>query len=224
MSRNVLGLGVRRKTRGLLAWGLFLCGVGVGLFAGVVLFWVMAGAGWEAWPSVTVGAVVVIMTLVAWKRRFGTWTLESSDKGIAGETIVGGTIQDALMRPDCAVEHAIPGQGERGEIDHLVVTPLGVWVVETKYKWVPRKQYRAVMRRLALNVESVRRTLGRGATVKGCLVLATVRRRKHYRYRAHGETLNVFSVRSFREQLREEAQTKGWGSELAVRAVRKLAA
>lgn len=224
MIRNKPGHGVREWTRGLLAWGSFLCGVGVGLFTGVVLYWAMASAGWAAWPAATVGAVVLILTLVAWKSKFGTWTLKSAGKGIAGETVVGGAIQDALMRPDCAVWHSIPGKGDRGEIDHLVVTPVGVWVIETKYQWVPRKKYRAVMQRLALNVDSVRRTLGRGATVRGCLVLATVHRRKRSSYRARGETLSVFSVRSFREQLRDEARTKGWGSELAVQAMRKLAA
>lgn len=224
MIRNESGQGVREKTRGLLVWELFLCGVGVGLFAGVVLYWVMASAGLEAWPSAAVGAAALIMVLVAWKTKFGTWTLERADKGVAGETIVGGALQDALMRPDCAVLHSIPGNGDRGEIDHLVVTPVGVWVVETKYKWVPSKKYRAVMQRLALNVLSVRRTLGRSATVRGCLVLATVRRRKRSSYRARGETLSVFSVRSFREQLRDEARTQERGSERTVQAVRKLAA
>ena len=215
---------MRQKYRSVLLWGVFLCGMAFGLCGGVMLYWVMGTAGWEAWPAITTGVAVLLMAVVVWRSKVGSWTWETSEKGIEGEKIVGGTIQDALMRPDCAVVHSIPGRGDRGEIDHLVVTPTGVWVVETKYAWVPKKRYRQVMKRLALNVRSVRRDLGPSANVRGCLVLAKVRRRKRSGYNAQGEELRVFSVRSFREQLRAEAATQGRGNAAAVRAVLKMVA
>ena len=224
MIRNIPGKGVRQKYISVIAWAIFLMGVALGLCGGVMLYWVMGTAGWEAWPAITTGVAVLLMAVVVWRSKVGSWSWETSEKGIEGEKIVGGTIQDALMRPDCAVVHSIPGRGERGEIDHLVVTPTGVWVVETKYSWVPKKRYRQVMRRLALNVRSLRRDLGPGANVRGCLVLAKVRRRKRSVYNARGEELNVFSVRSFREQVRAEAATQGRGNEAAVRAVLKMVA
>ena len=224
MIRNDPGRGVGRKYRSVLLWGVLLCGAALGLCAGVMLYWIMDNAGWEAWPAVSTGAAFLLMAAVIWRAKVGSWSWESSEKGIEGEKIVGGTIQDALMRPDCAVVHAVPGKGDRGEIDHLVVTPTGVWVVETKYAWVPKKKYRQVMRRLASNVRSVRRNLGTDANVRGCLVLAKVRRRKRSGYSARGEELSVFSVRSFRDQLRAEVATKVWGGKLAERAVRKMVA
>ena len=225
MVRNEPGRGVRQKMNRVLLSGAVLCGFCLGLATGLGIYWVLGEAvGWEAWPAAVLCASVLSLMVVVWRTHLGSWTLASGEKGVAGERIVGGTIEEALMRPTCAVFHSVPGTGDRGEIDHVVVTPAGVWVVETKYKWVPRKRYRAVMQRLALNVKSMRKTLGPRADVRGCLILATVRRRKHSSYTAQGVRLSVFSAGAFEQQLRQEAASEGVRDERLIRTVRKMAA
>ncbi|XPP26826.1 MAG: nuclease-related domain-containing protein [Leucobacter sp.] len=52
-------------------------------------------------------------------------------QGAAGEVAVGRYL-DGLVGPDSAVLHDRRIPGSRANIDHLVVTPAGVWVVDTK--------------------------------------------------------------------------------------------
>lgn len=224
MTRNEAAQGLRVRARRMLLWGMLFCGFCLGLCAGLLLYWVLGDAlSWDAWPAAIVCLAAVGMLVVAWRANRGSWTLESTRKGIEGERVVGDVIESALMRPNCEAVHSVAGTRDRGEIDHLVVTPAGVWVVETKYRWVPKKKYRAVMRRLAHNVTSLRNTLGSGTAVRGCLVLATSRRRRRSRYTADGETLSVLSARSLGEVLRAESDREGPNNEWVIRAVRKLA-
>ena len=43
-----------------------------------------------------------------------------------------------------------------GDIDHLVATPRGLWVVETRHGRVASPDFPETLRRIALNVEAVR--------------------------------------------------------------------
>ena len=60
------------------------------------------------------------------------------DRGAMGEEILGARL-DGIAGPDLAVLHDRRIPGSRANIDHLVVTGAGVWVVDAKrYKGRPR--------------------------------------------------------------------------------------
>ena len=69
------------------------------------------------------------------------WRLSHMQKGAHAEERVGQAIEYALTRERCAVAHHVEGIARVGDIDHLVATPRGLWVVETKHRLVPRSEF-----------------------------------------------------------------------------------
>lgn len=61
--------------------------------------------------------------------------------------------------------------GTVGDVDHLVVTPVRVCVVEAKYRRVYKKVFPKVLSRLSNNVKAVRQWVPFGTRVEGYLVL-----------------------------------------------------
>ena len=100
------------------------------------------------------------------------WRLPDMKKGVRAEEMVGQAIEYALTRERCAVAHHVEGIARVGDIDHLVSTPRGLWVIETKHRSVPRSDFQETLRRIALNVKAVR-DWAPGMRVTGCLVFAT---------------------------------------------------
>lgn len=100
--------------------------------------------------------------------------------------VVGDTLDAALIRANkcCAVAHGVFVEGEKlGDIDHLAATPGKIaWVVETKYRRVSRGRFSETLRRIAGNMEAIRRLSSSGTEVLGRLVLATEEERKEYQY------------------------------------------
>jgi Nuclease-related domain len=95
------------------------------------------GVGWAAlnasagWRPVLLGAscVLVAVALVAFPRSDpGRWS-----RGAAGE-VATARILDALSARRWVVWHdlPVPARGSRANVDHLVIGPTGVWVVDTK--------------------------------------------------------------------------------------------
>ena len=82
------------------------------------------------------------------------WSLANLEKRLDAEYRIGQVIDYALVPPGCAVAHGVTGIGVGGDIDHLVATPSGLWVIETKARAVPRKRFRAVLDRIADNVRA----------------------------------------------------------------------
>ena len=61
---------------------------------------------------------------------------------------------------------------DSGDVDHIVATPESVWVIETKYRRVPPKQFPKVLLRLHACRGRVEALLPADTAVKACLVLA----------------------------------------------------
>jgi hypothetical protein len=72
-------------------------------------------------------AGVLVFTVKVWLLQTKTWAVSL---GFDGERYVGQVLTDALVPLGCRVFHDLPFDGFN--VDHLVISPSGVFVVETK--------------------------------------------------------------------------------------------
>ena len=138
---------------------------GSGLLVGAVL------AVWIEFVNAVVVGTVCLLTSVFW------WFLRSRrrrnlEKGHVAERQIGRALEQVLTANNCAVAHNVEGVASTGDIDHIVATPRGVWVVETKYRRVPNRNFPYVLKRIGANVARLRELLPPDTPVNGCLVLA----------------------------------------------------
>lgn len=189
-------------------------GVGVLMGLGITpLFYVVdiwAGLIWAV--AAYLGTFVVVYILVRrLVRPSDRWNLDNWRKGADAETRVGQTIEYAITAENCAVAHSVTEIAKVGDIDHLVATPVAIWVIETKYQRVPSKSFPEVLRRIAANTNAVREWAPAGTLVRGCLVLAyeTKNAKKSY---SHGkERIAAYtedSLPTFMDKLRTEARSR----------------
>ena len=164
---------VRRGAGGYLETELFVevfgpvlaLSVGVGMLVGVgahVLF------GWSfVLPMATVlVAGAAVLWFVRGRRR------EAFRKGYVAEHQIGRALEQAITAKGCAVAHNVTGVMDSGDIDHIVATPQSVWVIETKYRRVPKDAFPGVVARLRACRRRVEELLPIGTPVRACLVLA----------------------------------------------------
>ena len=175
----------RVRTSGLVVVAL-VSGMS-GLLVGIGL------AGFVGWRLVALPAMCLVAAVVLLARRYERGGFSRLLKGAAAERNVGGSIEYAITAPGCAVAHSVTEIARIGDIDHLVATPNCLWVVETKYRMVPRDRFAEVLRRIRVNLEAVRRWAPPGVEVRGCLVLATEKELP-------------------RKRLYEEGQVEVWGA------------
>lgn len=76
--------------------------------------------------------VIIFFTIKLWRIQQRLWNLTL---GYDGECYVGQVLTDTLVPLGCKVFHDLPFDGFN--IDHLVVSPYGVFVVETKTRRKP---------------------------------------------------------------------------------------
>ena len=138
--------------------------------------------------------------------------------GAHAEETIGQVIEYALTRDTCGVAHHVEEIARVGDIDHLVATPNGLWVIETKNGRVPKSQFAETLRRIAANVEGVREWAP-DTRVTGCLVFASEQeKRPKPTYRAGKETIRAFAdPTELMRELRNEARGSGDSVELAWR-------
>ena len=148
------------------------CGFAAGLAVGQAPH-ALTGGGFSsttmaAWGAVLVGIAGCLSAAraLARRRRDGLKT------GGRADTSARQAIEHALTTPDCAVAHSVRGIARTGTIDHLVATPLRLWVIETKYEQVPRDRFPEVLRQVAEHTSAVWKWAPAGTPVRGCLVLA----------------------------------------------------
>ena len=162
----------RRETRSLpvvplAAGGAGLClGFGFGQMIDAPLG---RGAGLLAIASgiaLAAGAFFVLRAL----RRGGALTLQR-DEGLAAST--RHAIEHALAAPDCAVAHAVSTIARAGTIDHLVATPVRLWVIAVVHRRVPREELPSVLAQIADYTTAVWDWAPPGTPVRGCLVLGS---------------------------------------------------
>ena len=130
-----------------------------------------APAGEVAGPLAIAGGIALaIATSVVLRalRRNGASGV-GRDAGAAVST--RHAIEHALAAPDCAVAHSVSTIARAGNIDHLVATPVRLWVIGTTHRRVPREELPGVLARVADNTAAVWDWAPPGTPVRGCLVL-----------------------------------------------------
>ena len=184
--RRSAGSFVRRKLNELLLFIAAGSGLLVGLSLGYVINQVMGAWLNGIWGSVVFGIAVLAVAIAYWLgfRTLERGWLDRLEKGENAEVRAGQFIEQALTAPGCAVAHSVTDISRVGDIDHLVATPVCLWVIETKYKKVPQENFQEVLRRIANNTSAVREWAPPGTLVRACLVLAYEKRikRKNYDY------------------------------------------
>ena len=219
MKRNP-GEWLRRRRSGRIMDAALLA-----IFAAGWLCGALAGAlGVELGAEWTISFVLLPAAAVlgaALHKLARGWRLPDMRKGARAEERVGQAIEYALTRERCAVAHHVQGIAKVGDIDHLVATPRGLWVVETKHRRVPSQEFPETLRRIALNVKAVR-DWAPGMRVTGCLVFAAGRGvppKPTYEWGA--ERIRCFhSAASLMREVRAEARSDGGSSDIARRVWR----
>ena len=167
------------------------------------------------WSLLLPGVGFLLAALYKAKRG---WRLTDMKKGARAEETIGQAIEYALTRDACAVAHHVEDIARVGDIDHLVATPDGLWVIETKHGRVPTSEFRETLRRIAANVEAVREWAP-DTPVTGCLVFGSDQERPPKPTYNHGkETIRAFGSRTkLMRELRSEARGTGGSNDLAMR-------
>ena len=126
--------------------------------------------------------------------------------GWDAERRLGDLIEHAVVETGCAFAHDVKeALGGSGNIDHVVMTPAGVWAVETKAHWLKSRRFPAGLAQAANNARRVRRHLKTPLPVRAALVIAE--RVDGPFERDHdweGEPVKVFDATTFWRVLREE--------------------
>ena len=200
--------------------GTALVGAGVGIAIAALLHVALSYSSLSShyWPlimlaAISIGAGIFIEKRVSRRRTSDRWRMEDIEKGLDAETRVGQAIDYAVVAPECAVAHNVTEIAKYGDIDHIVLTPARLWVVETKSGRVPNKEFRKVRAQIAANVAAAREwALDHDiqVPVQGCLVLAsgelTARDEQGYDDKASGEKILVEDRKSLVRKLRGDAR------------------
>ena len=126
--------------------------------------------------------------------------------GWDAERRVGDLIEHAVVETGCAFAHDVKeALGGSGNVDHVVMTPAGVWIVETKAHWLSTRRFPAALAQAAKNARRVRRHLRTPHPVRAVLVIAERVDGPFERdYDWEGEPVKVFDAMTFWRALREE--------------------
>ena len=199
---------LRARMVRLSMWGMLAAGILLGLSAGLLLLSVERWIG-LLWVVVAYAAIAAAVFL-AWRiLDSGRWDLDRLKKGMDAEERVGQLIEYGITARDCAVAHSVTKIAKVGDIDHIVATPAGIWVIETKYRKVPRHVFPEVLGRIAANADAVRKWAPAGTHVRGCLVLAYERGTGKKTYTRGNEKIAVYTEKTLgdlRRELRKEAR------------------
>ena len=189
-----------------------------------MLFAVIAGCAFGFWvrgvlvfnepggilaSSVAMGVAILAGVVVfAYCRRLdATWS-----PGLQAEQRIGDLIDYAVTQGGCAFAHDVRealGDG-LGNVDHVVMTPAGIWVVETKAHRVPKSRFSAALRQVAENVGRVRSHLETSLPVRGALVIADRSEDElEEQFDWKGEALLAFGAKRFLRALKAECEQTG---------------
>ena len=205
----------------LLATG---CGGLVGLYLGYVLFHPGRAAG--SWLSVAGAGAAVALTIAAgWfvLRSLERGPLRGLERGNSALYPTTEVIEHALAAPNCAIAHNVSAIAKSTGIDHLVATPVRLWVIATKHRPGPREHFPEVLRRVADNTTAVWDWAPPGTPVRGCVVLAYESRIQRKKYDYGKEPIVVHTLASLADELRAEANQPPELDEQVAAEVWKLA-
>ena len=206
--RTFAGAFAQRRRIELLLVSALGVGAVVGLVIGHWLHWVMGAWLGDGWWSAAAGLATLAAIAAFWLvfRSLGRGRMERLDNGDDAEVRTGQFIEYALSAPGCAIAHSVTSIARFGDIDHLVATPVRLWVVETKYRRVPRERFPEVLRRIAENTAAVWEWAPPGTPVRGCLVLAYESRIRRKSYDYGKQPVVVHTPASLARELKVEAR------------------
>ena len=164
------------RTRGKRFDLLPLLGAGCGFAAGLAIGQAPHAltGGRLSWTTAAAWGAVLTAIAASWwsSRLIARRRLDGLETGGKAAACARQAIEHALTTPGCAVAHSVRSIARTGTIDHLVATPLRLWVIETKHDDVPRDQLPEVLRQVADHTSAVWKWAPPGTPVRGCLVLA----------------------------------------------------
>ena len=213
-----------RQTRNLPVVPLAAAGGGLaGLCLGFGLRQMIdASLGRVAGPLAIAGgfalAIAAFLVLRA-LRRGGASRVEHGEGAV---TSTGHAIELALAAPCCAVAHAVSSIARAGCIDHLVATPVRLWVIGAIHRRVPREELPGVLARIADNTTAVWDWAPSGTPVRGCLVLGGESRLARNQYDYGKGPVVVHTPATLARELNAEAKLTPVLDERVADAVCKL--
>ena len=180
----------------------------MGFGAHVVLDCVLSlflGSRWSF--GLSTGLLVMVAPVLWWlDRSMDRGGIAGWFKGAEAEESVGQALEYSISMPGCGIAHSVMELPGAGDIDHLVATPAGLWVVETKAGRVPRNRFPRALERVVVSMRAVREWAAAGTPVRGCLVIVDAESVRERSYTSGGEEIAVLTVRSLRRALGSEAK------------------
>ena len=210
-SRRRPGQYLRERFLDQTIYVVMIGGAAIGLVIAKLLYLVVVGwlglskeFPWILLYFVGVGLVFVLWT--TYSRR--PWSARNLLKGMVGETTVADVIERSMLQTfGCFVANDVRLPNTGGNIDHIVVTPQRVLVVETKYRRVIPKAFPQVIRRIVKCTDIVRKYVGSEVVVTGCLVFADPATKVKPTYSApRSQTIHAYTCPTLEATLKQECR------------------
>ena len=203
---------------------LLLLGAGCGLVVGLLL-----GTGLEhaLGPSKT-GAFALLAGAGAGALAVASfWRLSRPRPRPLGTSRIHDdqttrAIEHALAAPGCAVAHSVRTIARAGVIDHLVATPVRLWVIAAVDRRLSREELPSVLAAIADNTTAVWDWAPPGTPVRGCLVVAGERRQARTQYDYGKGPVVVHTPATLARELKAESEHSPELDERVADAVGKL--
>ena len=149
--KNIVGGWLLRqmigRALGAMSWAAGVIGFVSGCLVGsapAVADSLQALGWWFPLGALSMVAITCVALALVMRAVQSTW-----GGGLAAERRVGDRIEHALVRPGCAFAHDVKeALGGSGNVDHVVLTPAGVWVVETKAGWLKKGPFKNALRQV----------------------------------------------------------------------------
>ena len=163
----------RRQTRSPPGAPLAACGGGLaGLFLGFGLRPIIDPPPGEiVGPLAIAGAIALAIAACVVLRALRRDGASGLQKDVRAAVSTHHAIEHALAASDCAVAHSVRTIRRAGNIDHLVATPVRLWVIGTIHRRFTREELLGVLARIADNTTAVWDWAPPGTPVRGCLVI-----------------------------------------------------
>ena len=130
----------------------------------------------------TAAGIAIAIAALPFLRALARASASRPGKNYGEATPTRRAIEHALAAPGCAAAHSVRTIARAGVIDHLVATPVRLWVITAIDCRVSREELLHILAAVADNTTAVWDWAPPGTPVRGCLVLGGERRQARTRY------------------------------------------